>query len=162
MAQEMMHPLSVREAAGRRLIAPGSTNVLHYVYQIECSRPRRGSAWIGFTKSKRRMLIFTTYVFGLCVHTFCCLMEQQRPLINTVSAMPGRQADWRPVGTFSCSPSSALALLTAIFQKSWLDLKKDATSSPAVKESLLPAVRREWSNRAFLFFFFPFVLSGRA
>lgn len=37
VAQEMMHPLSVREAAGRRLIAPGSTNVLYYVDQIECS-----------------------------------------------------------------------------------------------------------------------------
>lgn len=32
VAQEMMHPLRVREAAGRRLIAPGSANVLYYVY----------------------------------------------------------------------------------------------------------------------------------
>lgn len=31
-AQEMMHPPGVKEAAGRRLIAPGSTNVLYYVY----------------------------------------------------------------------------------------------------------------------------------
>ena len=32
VAQEMMPPLGVKEAAGRRLIAPGSANVVYYVY----------------------------------------------------------------------------------------------------------------------------------
>lgn len=32
-----MHSPSIQEAAGRRLIAPGGTNVLCSVYQIECS-----------------------------------------------------------------------------------------------------------------------------
>lgn len=32
MAQEMMHPLGVKQAVERRLIAPGSANEVYYVY----------------------------------------------------------------------------------------------------------------------------------
>lgn len=68
MAQEMMHPLGVEEAAGKRLIAPGSTNVVYYVDQIKQSRPGLSSSLSD--QSGERVVFFHANVLRLAFTTF--------------------------------------------------------------------------------------------
>lgn len=101
-AQEMMHPLGVREAAGRRLAAPGSTNVSVMFIKLKA----QAAASIRFVGE--RLFFFPDPVF--------CFMEQQETVISRVPA------DFRPVGGFERCVHSAPRWPLPSWKKS-LDLK---------------------------------------
>lgn len=125
----------------------------------------QAAAWIGADRVceiKAQNAYFYYLCFRVCVSTlFVCLMEQQHPLINTVSAMPGRRADWRPVGVHA-HPAPRWPFSQPSSRRTGWILKRTPLPALLKKNLCFQPLDVRGPTVCLFCFFFPFVLSGRA